>query len=87
RIWWISRQARSLMGQATDAKYKSIVAIIIESGVLYAACLVSDVALEFALDPGSNGMVPFDFGPVVTLMSGLAPTLIIVRVTHGKSVD
>ncbi|KAF9251460.1 hypothetical protein L218DRAFT_848285, partial [Marasmius fiardii PR-910] len=85
RIWWISREARGSMGQTTDAKYKSIVAIIIESGVLYAACLVSDVALDFALDPGSNGLVPFDFGPVVTLMSGLAPTLIIVRVMYGKS--
>ncbi|KAF9257559.1 hypothetical protein L218DRAFT_1016407, partial [Marasmius fiardii PR-910] len=28
RIWWISREARRLMGQLTNARYNSIVAII-----------------------------------------------------------
>ncbi|KAF9255176.1 hypothetical protein L218DRAFT_1081974 [Marasmius fiardii PR-910] len=87
RIWWISREARRLMGQLTEARYKSIVVIIIESGVLYATCLVAALILELVVDHNAQGLVPFDLGPIVTLMSGLAPTLIIVRVAYGKSVD
>ncbi|KAF9265097.1 hypothetical protein L218DRAFT_957781 [Marasmius fiardii PR-910] len=87
RIWWISREARRLMGRSTNARYNSIVAIIIESGVFFAVCLVADVALALAVDPDTYDFVPFDFGPVTVLMSGLAPTLIIVRVAYGKSVD
>ncbi|KAF9265044.1 hypothetical protein L218DRAFT_957714 [Marasmius fiardii PR-910] len=87
RIWWISREARRLMGWSTNARYNSIVAIIIESGLIFAACLVAEVALVLAVDPDAHGFIPFDFGPVTVLMSGLAPTLIIVRVAYGKSVN
>ncbi|KAF9264573.1 hypothetical protein L218DRAFT_900391 [Marasmius fiardii PR-910] len=87
RIWWITRQARRLMGQSTDAKYNSIVAIIIESGLLYASCLVGALVISFMLDPYAHGVIPFEFGPILALMSGLAPTLVIVRVAYGKSVD
>ncbi|KAF9264508.1 hypothetical protein L218DRAFT_224995 [Marasmius fiardii PR-910] len=87
RIWWISRQARRLMGRSTNAKYNSITAIIIESGVLYASCLIGLFIFEFTADPDSTGIAPFDFAVVSTLMSGLAPTLIIVRVSYGKSVN
>ncbi|KAF9256572.1 hypothetical protein L218DRAFT_191657 [Marasmius fiardii PR-910] len=87
RIWWISREVRRLMGRSANARYNSIVAIIIESGLLYAAFLVLNVVLGLAVDPDDYGLIPFDVVPVVTLMSGLAPTLIIVRVAYGKSVN
>ncbi|KAF9259992.1 hypothetical protein L218DRAFT_1055628 [Marasmius fiardii PR-910] len=75
------------MGRSANARYNSIVAIIIESGLLYAASLVLDVVLGLAVDPDNHGLIPFDVGPVMFLMSGLAPTLIIVRVAYGKSVN
>ncbi|KAF9255811.1 hypothetical protein L218DRAFT_950490 [Marasmius fiardii PR-910] len=87
RVWWISRKARRLMGQSIDTRYNTITAIIIESGLLYAICLIGPFIMRCAVDPGYNGLVPFDFSVVPTLMSGLAPTLIIVRVAYGKSVD
>ncbi|KAF9252435.1 hypothetical protein L218DRAFT_968615 [Marasmius fiardii PR-910] len=65
RIWWISREARRLMGRSANARYNSIVAIIIESGLLYAASLVLDVVLGLAVDPDNHGIIPFDVGPVV----------------------
>ncbi|KAF9254668.1 hypothetical protein L218DRAFT_885797, partial [Marasmius fiardii PR-910] len=89
RIWWISREARRLMGQLTNARYNSIVAIIyvplLQSTATTAiySCLVADVTLVWAVDPDAHGLIPFDFGPV----TGLAPTLIIVRVAYGKSVN
>ncbi|KAF9263149.1 hypothetical protein L218DRAFT_829653, partial [Marasmius fiardii PR-910] len=85
RIWSISREARQLMGQSTDTRYKSLVAIIIESGAIYAACILGVGTYDLAFDTKSHGLVAFDFGPVVTLISGLAPTLIIVRVARGQS--
>ncbi|KAF9256590.1 hypothetical protein L218DRAFT_188768 [Marasmius fiardii PR-910] len=87
RIWWISRHARRCMGQSTNMRYNSITSIIIESGILYATCLVLSLTLPLVFDPHAEGIVPFDFSPVVALMSGLAPTMIIVRVAQGKSVD
>ncbi|KAF9256583.1 hypothetical protein L218DRAFT_192192 [Marasmius fiardii PR-910] len=69
RIWWISREVRRLMGPSTNARYNSIVAIIIESGLLYAASLVLSVVLGLAVDPDDHGLIPFDVAPVVFLMS------------------
>ncbi|KAJ8077910.1 hypothetical protein PM082_002351 [Marasmius tenuissimus] len=87
RIWWVSRQARQLMGSDVDARYKTIVAAILESGILYAAALIARTVISLALNPGVHGTIPIDLTPVVTMLSGLAPTLIIVRVAYGKSVE
>ncbi|KAJ8077829.1 hypothetical protein PM082_002269 [Marasmius tenuissimus] len=89
RIWWISREARRHMGTSTHARYKVIVASILESGLLYPTTLIAAVVLPLAMSSDSlaQGTIPVDLTMVATLMSGLAPTLIIVRVAHGKSVD
>ncbi|KAK1221597.1 hypothetical protein PQX77_015610 [Marasmius sp. AFHP31] len=39
------------------------------------------------LDPEAKGIIPIDLGSTTLLMSGLAPTLIIVHVAYGKSMD
>ncbi|KAG7094283.1 hypothetical protein E1B28_007887 [Marasmius oreades] len=41
----------------------------------------------FTSDPSARGLLPLDMGIISGLMSGLAPTLIIVRTAHGKPVD
>ncbi|KAK1223246.1 hypothetical protein PQX77_013873 [Marasmius sp. AFHP31] len=87
RVWWISREARRLMGMPTHAKYKAIVAAILESGMLYTTTLIASTLIPLIMDQQSHGDIPVDLTVVSTLMSGLAPTLIIVRVAYGKSVD
>ncbi|KAK1223224.1 hypothetical protein PQX77_013903 [Marasmius sp. AFHP31] len=87
RIWWISREARQQMGMPIHAKYKTIVAVILESGALYPASLIVETVVPLTLDPIRAGKVPLDIGILAALFTGLAPTLIIVRVAYGKSVD
>uniref|UniRef100_A0A0W0GAK7 Uncharacterized protein n=1 Tax=Moniliophthora roreri TaxID=221103 RepID=A0A0W0GAK7_MONRR len=87
RIWWISRQARAVMGQPINAKYKTIVAIILESGILYPLTLVVQIIIYYTTDPTGSGRIPVDLGPVVWQFAGIAPTLIIVRAEMGKTVD
>ncbi|KAF9269138.1 hypothetical protein L218DRAFT_994054 [Marasmius fiardii PR-910] len=70
-----------------NARYNSITSVVIESGMLYAGCLIGLFAFQFIVDPDTTGVGSFDFAVVSTLMSGLAPTLIIVRVWYGTSVD
>ncbi|KAK1220848.1 hypothetical protein PQX77_016368, partial [Marasmius sp. AFHP31] len=88
RIWWISREARRHLGRSVGAKYKTIVATILESGLLYPTTLIIGMVIPLILDPESHGTgILVDFSIVSTLMSGLAPTLIIVRIAYRKSVD
>ncbi|KAJ8083474.1 hypothetical protein PM082_009348 [Marasmius tenuissimus] len=87
RIWWITRQARLTMGRPTTTRYKAIVAIVIESGLLYAATLLGYVIQLRVLDSTAHGVIPFNPHVLVAMMSGLAPTTIIVRVAYRKSVD
>ncbi|KAJ8079841.1 hypothetical protein PM082_016666 [Marasmius tenuissimus] len=87
RIWWISREARQHMGTPVHARYRAIVAAIVESGLLYPTIGIISVVIPLVLDPDTHGTLPIDLVPVAALMSGLAPTLIIVRVAYGKSVE
>ncbi|KAJ8073048.1 hypothetical protein PM082_019916 [Marasmius tenuissimus] len=73
------------MGSQINAKYWSIVSIIIESGLLYASTLTIWTILVYA-DP-FKFQASVDFSIISTLMSALAPTLIIARVAQSKSVD
>ncbi|KAG7086144.1 hypothetical protein E1B28_002103 [Marasmius oreades] len=86
RIWWITRQARQSIRGSTYTRYNDIVAIIVESGLLYAGSLLTAVVINLVLNP-QTGIVPFDFLLVSALMSGLAPTIVIARMAYGKSVE
>ncbi|KAJ8077834.1 hypothetical protein PM082_002274 [Marasmius tenuissimus] len=87
RIWWVSREARQQMGAQVNARYKAIVAAILESGILYPTTVIAAMIIVTVLDPNNYGTMPIDLAVVSTMMSGLAPTLIIVRVAHGKPVE
>ncbi|KAK1220539.1 hypothetical protein PQX77_016679 [Marasmius sp. AFHP31] len=88
RIWWISREVGRHLGEVQmRARHRTIVAAILESGLLYPATLITDMVISRVLDPDSIGVIPVDLASVVILMSGLAPTLIIVRVGYDKSVE
>ncbi|KAG7094668.1 hypothetical protein E1B28_005489 [Marasmius oreades] len=87
RILWISREARRLMGRTTRGRYNAIVAVIVESGVLYAATITAMLVIRYVSDPDAHGPVPIHLDAVATQVSGIAPTLVIVRVAYGNSVE
>ncbi|KAK1219997.1 hypothetical protein PQX77_017259 [Marasmius sp. AFHP31] len=87
RILWISREARRSMGSHVKSRYNTMVAVITESGILYSTVLLTYTILTMTLDPQGGGLIPVDLSMLSTQLSGLAPTLIIVRVAYNKSVN
>ncbi|KAJ6553052.1 hypothetical protein B0H19DRAFT_1236178 [Mycena capillaripes] len=85
RIWWIGRQSRLAVSSKSSTKspYASTISIILESGMIYAVF----VAIRIAV----NNVEPFGVVVMVTEMlrqvMGIVPTLIIVRVGLGVSVE
>ncbi|KJA18262.1 hypothetical protein HYPSUDRAFT_45430 [Hypholoma sublateritium FD-334 SS-4] len=74
RIWWIARKARSILGPGLSSKYNTMIAIIVESGVIYSIYVVLDVVFpDLLLDAGLAQVV------------GIVPTLIIVQIGLGMS--
>ncbi|KAF9074059.1 hypothetical protein BDP27DRAFT_246697 [Rhodocollybia butyracea] len=73
RIWWISKATRQSLGaDDDDNSLTSIVAIILESGSLYPVALAIGMGLNAA-----NSV--FSVEPILTVIVGMAPTLIMVR--------
>uniref|UniRef100_A0A0W0FIF3 G-protein coupled receptors family 1 profile domain-containing protein n=1 Tax=Moniliophthora roreri TaxID=221103 RepID=A0A0W0FIF3_MONRR len=62
----------------------SIDKIILESGLLYPAMSMINLITFYT---ATIDDLPLDFGPLVTLSAGIAPTLIMVRARLGKSVE
>ncbi|ESK84574.1 hypothetical protein Moror_6097 [Moniliophthora roreri MCA 2997] len=86
-IWWISREARKHMGPAIKTKYNTIVAIILESGILYPILLTTSIVCSLLLDPDAVGSIPFQLFLVTYQVAGIAPTLIIIHAARGKTVE
>ncbi|KAL0568829.1 hypothetical protein V5O48_013149 [Marasmius crinis-equi] len=84
RIWWISRDARKEMATQVSSRYTTIAAMIIESGFLYSTTLL---VLYIYLLVKVEILTPFDPSVIVTQLSGLAPTLLTVRVAYINSPD
>ncbi|KAL0573281.1 hypothetical protein V5O48_008674 [Marasmius crinis-equi] len=66
RIWWITRQACRIMGSATSKKYNNIVAVILESGIIYPAVIIASTLVTFLVDPLHTGLVTIDFPLFIT---------------------
>ncbi|KAJ7468285.1 hypothetical protein B0H11DRAFT_2197203 [Mycena galericulata] len=82
RIWWISRGARAIMGPVVVKRYRTVMAMILESGALY--CTPGILYLIFlVIAPGSTMVIFAALAQIV----GIAPTIIVVRVGLGRSVD
>ncbi|KAJ7253173.1 hypothetical protein C8J57DRAFT_630312 [Mycena rebaudengoi] len=80
RIWWIARGARAIMGPHVTKQYRTVVAMILESGALY--CVPGILYLVMLT-------VPFSTLVVYSALSqiGMAPSIIFVRVGLGESVE
>ncbi|KAJ7195071.1 hypothetical protein GGX14DRAFT_677452 [Mycena pura] len=73
RIWMLARTARRVLGAELTGTYHTVCAMILESGALYLCGGITFIA--FAV------LGKFD------IESGIAPTIIAVRVALGQSVE
>ncbi|KAG7098091.1 hypothetical protein E1B28_000065 [Marasmius oreades] len=87
RIWYVTHEARSIIGGNVSKRYKTIVAIILESGILYPSVQLVQTIINYAYDPDAQGSIPFDISPLCVQAAGIAPTLIITRLAKGKAMD
>ncbi|KAJ6585843.1 hypothetical protein B0H19DRAFT_1228090 [Mycena capillaripes] len=82
RIWWISRGASAKLGPDVGKRCKTAIAMILESGALY--CTPGILYLIFlSIRPSSTQVIFAALAQIV----GIAPTIMVVRVGLGKSVD
>ncbi|KAJ8085418.1 hypothetical protein PM082_004234 [Marasmius tenuissimus] len=82
RIWWISRKTQNVMEKDINLKYKMATKIILESGLIYSSSLL--IVFIYQLVKGGFP-VPFDPTVIPAQLSGLAPTIIIVRAGYTES--
>ncbi|KAJ7190174.1 hypothetical protein GGX14DRAFT_408214 [Mycena pura] len=85
RIWWICRRASYFLNRSAHRKYSDLIAILLESGLIYPASLIVTIAV-FLAPTTSIESVLVCIATVYHLV-GIAPTLIIVRVGLGVSTD
>ncbi|KDQ61853.1 hypothetical protein JAAARDRAFT_76761 [Jaapia argillacea MUCL 33604] len=84
RIWWMTRGMRETLGLRTAKRYHQIMAMMVESGAIYAISLL--ICAIFKFDLGLSGLG----GPiyaVATQLQTIAPTLIIIRVRIKECVE
>ncbi|KAJ6467874.1 hypothetical protein C8R45DRAFT_1019313 [Mycena sanguinolenta] len=86
RIWWMSRRISRLQGRTdTRKKYRDLVAIMLESGLIYPAALAVSVGI-FVAPTTSTTSVLICIAACYHIV-GIAPTLIVVRVSLGVNTD
>ncbi|KAJ6526930.1 hypothetical protein DFH09DRAFT_1285751 [Mycena vulgaris] len=84
RIWWICRQARAYLKTEVQKRCVSSISILIESGVIYSASVLTYLILGAI--PGTE-VVQEPLLEMLAQVVGIVPTLIIVRVGMGLSVQ
>ncbi|KAL0058889.1 hypothetical protein AAF712_014403 [Marasmius tenuissimus] len=81
RIWWISRSIAQ--GSSMRKSVRTIIAITLESGVIYATLLViyqiQNSILPISIDLGLY--------PILIQVAGMSPTVIIIRAGLGVSIE
>ncbi|THU78427.1 hypothetical protein K435DRAFT_876642 [Dendrothele bispora CBS 962.96] len=97
RIWYISHQnskylsSNDRVSSSTNRKYSSIIAIILESGLLYPIFLILFIILTFGTFPMKDRLNISHASAIVSdnlaLIAAIAPTLIIVRTGLGISIE
>ncbi|KIK57250.1 hypothetical protein GYMLUDRAFT_247208 [Collybiopsis luxurians FD-317 M1] len=82
RIWWISRNINALYGRkGSQRKYARVVAIILESGVLYPVSILVALVITQRIPTSPNLFA------ILAEVVAIAPTLIIVRVAMGVDIN
>ncbi|KAF5385644.1 hypothetical protein D9757_005563 [Collybiopsis confluens] len=82
RVWWISRKINASYGNnGSQKKYRRVIAIILESGILYPVAILLALVLLHVLSHCPNLFA------ILAEVVAIAPTLIIVRVAMGVDVN
>ncbi|KAH9841019.1 uncharacterized protein C8Q71DRAFT_701398, partial [Rhodofomes roseus] len=82
RIWWLARQTSTALSDRHLIKYRRAIAIIIESGSIYSACIMTLLIL-YCRDTNAQYIVYDSLSQIM----GIVPTLIIVRVGLGITTE
>ncbi|TFY71565.1 hypothetical protein EVG20_g1450 [Dentipellis fragilis] len=82
RILWMAKKLERTLGVSAGTRYRSAVTMIIESGAMWSISIVVFLITYFTA-PNYHG-IP---GYAMQQLMGIAPTLIIVRVGLGKSIE
>ncbi|KAF7293164.1 Ras-GEF domain-containing protein [Mycena chlorophos] len=85
RIWFMSRSFTKLVGIKRRKRYTELMVIILESGLIYPALLLITIVVFVA--PPTPTVAVLSCIAVVYHIVGIAPTLIIVRVSLGVNED
>ncbi|KAK7016809.1 hypothetical protein VNI00_018796 [Paramarasmius palmivorus] len=90
RIAYIARVAIKYVGKDVGNMYRTVIAITLESGLIYPAMLVVFVACEERIGDDITGLassvaIAAQFG--LHLAAGIAPTLVIVRTSLGVAIE
>ncbi|KDQ57482.1 hypothetical protein JAAARDRAFT_207019 [Jaapia argillacea MUCL 33604] len=83
RIWIISREVCGALGKKRFCLYQSTVAMIVESGAIYSTTLCVYLVMHL-IWPSSFEMIAMG---VANQIVGIVPTLIIVRVALGRTIQ
>ncbi|KAJ7671201.1 hypothetical protein B0H17DRAFT_195513 [Mycena rosella] len=86
RIWWICRQARRYLKTAMQKRAVASISILVESGVIYSASVLAYLILGAI----PSAQASFWQQPIFEMLGqivGIVPTLIIVRVGMGVSIQ
>ncbi|ESK93522.1 hypothetical protein Moror_1645 [Moniliophthora roreri MCA 2997] len=77
RIWWTARDARRAISNRSEIskKFRTVVAMVLESGMIYPTVLVIHVA--FSANASKLGVF-VNLTPAITLVAGMAPTFLIM---------
>ncbi|ESK83681.1 hypothetical protein Moror_2144 [Moniliophthora roreri MCA 2997] len=91
-IFWISHQVVTYLGPKSRNMYQTIIAVTLESGLLYAAFLITFFILgivQVVEGTGNDRLTLFYYiyGQTWAPIAGIVSTIIIVRVTLGISLD
>ncbi|KIM43571.1 hypothetical protein M413DRAFT_443497 [Hebeloma cylindrosporum] len=79
RIWWIARKARSILGPGLSSKYNTMIAMIVESGMIYSIYVVLDVVFPNLLLDAGLAQVVVSYLPSLSISSCRQPT----ELPHG----
>ncbi|KAF8192257.1 hypothetical protein K438DRAFT_1970069 [Mycena galopus ATCC 62051] len=85
RIWWIRRDAAIVLSSAHVQKYDTVIAIILESGAINCLSIILFLVFD-SLSENSTASEEIFLSALPQIMN-IAPTLIIVRVGLGRSVE
>ncbi|KAL0575614.1 hypothetical protein V5O48_006361 [Marasmius crinis-equi] len=88
RIWWILSEVGSRIGKGVSDDYRAIVALILESGLLYPFTQLLSFVFDRNLASDESGTyTPIVLSIIPVLVAGIAPTLIIIRSVLGKTIE